>query len=302
MKTIVTHMSPDLDAICAVWIVKKFLPDWKDANLKFVSAGDRLEGFENKTQAVETNGQDEAIHVDTGLGKLDHHQHDSQKICAASLTWEYVSAQYIRANPEVVTRDKWKYKKEAMERIVKVVTEIDHFQEVAWQDPANDHHDFSLLNVLDGLKIEKPNDDKFYVSFGIQALDALFHEFENKIWAEDEIKNNGIIFETRFGKGIGINTLNDEVVKLAQKMGYLIVVRKDPRKGYVRIKTRPNIEGENNPVDLTCVYNELKRLDPEARWFLHVSKKMLLNGSSKATGSKATKLTLNEIIEVLKSI
>ena len=105
-------MSPDLDAITSIWLVKKFLPDWKDANLKFVSAGERLDGFDNKTQAVETNGQDEVIHVDTGLGALDHHQFDSQDICAASLTWKYVSGQYIRANPEVITHDKWKYRKE----------------------------------------------------------------------------------------------------------------------------------------------------------------------------------------------
>lgn len=302
MKTIVTHMSPDLDAICAIWIIKKFLPEWRDANLKFVSAGERLNEFNSTNQTVETNGQDEVIHVDTGLGPLDHHQSDSPEICAASLTWEYVSKQYIKANPEAVRHDRWKYKREAMKRMVKVVTEVDHFQEIAWQDPANDHYDFGLLNILDGLKIEKPNDDKFYVNFGMQAFDALFHEFENKIWAEDEIKNNGIVFETRFGKGIGINTINDDVVKLAQKLGYLIVVRKDPRKGYVRIKTRPNIKGEENPIDLTSTYNELKKLDPEAKWFLHISKKMLLNGSSKSPDSKSSKLSLEQIIALLEKI
>jgi hypothetical protein len=41
-------------------------------------------------------------------------------------------------------------------------------------------------------------------------------------------------------------------------------------------------------------------MDPEARWFLHVSKKMLLNGSNKSTGAKASKLSLNDIIEVIK--
>jgi len=302
MKIIVTHISPDLDAICAIWIIKKFLPDWRDANLKFVPAGERLNGFINTNQVIETNGRDEVIHVDTGLGTLDHHQSDSPKTCAASLACQYVAGKYVRANPEAVRHDKWKYKKEAMERMVKVVTEVDHFQEIAWQDPTNDHHDFGLLNILDGLKIEKPNDDKFYVNFGIQAFDALLHEFENKIWAEDEIKNNGTVFETRFGKGIGIGTINDEVVKLAQKMGYLIVVRKDPRKGYVRIKTRPNIEGNQNPVDLTSTYEELKRLDPQAKWFLHISKKMLLNGSSKSPDARPTKLSLEDIIGVLEKI
>ena len=46
-------------------------------------------------------------------------------------------------------------------------------------------------------------------------------------------------FKTRFGRGIGFETINDTVIKLSQKMGYVIVVRKDPRKGYVRVKAKP---------------------------------------------------------------
>jgi hypothetical protein len=43
-------------------------------------------------------------------------------------------------------------------------------------------------------------------------------------------------------------------------------------------------------------------MDPQATWFLHVSKKMLLNGSPKNPKMKPTKLPLNDIIEVLKTI
>jgi len=42
MKIIVTHTSPDLDAIVSVWLVKKFLPGWQDVKFEFVSAGDRI--------------------------------------------------------------------------------------------------------------------------------------------------------------------------------------------------------------------------------------------------------------------
>ena len=302
MKIIVTHVSPDLDAITSIWLIKKYLPSWNEAICRFVSAGKRLKDFDNKEKIIETNGEDEVIHVDTGLGLLDHHQVDSVEISAASLTKEYVLKEYAKSNPEMVKHDKWKYKKEALERMTRVVVDIDHFQEIFWQDPANDHHDFSLLNVLDGLKIEKPNQDKKYVEFGMEALDALLHEFENKIWAEDEIKNKGTIFETRFGKGIGLETINDEVIKLAQKMGFIIVVRKDPRKGYVRIKTMPDSAKKKNSIDLTCVFESLKKLDSNAHWFLHISKKMLLNGSAKSPDFKPTKLSLNAIIEELKKL
>ena len=42
MKYIVTHTSPDMDAIASVWLLKKFLGGWDKAEVKFVPAGDRL--------------------------------------------------------------------------------------------------------------------------------------------------------------------------------------------------------------------------------------------------------------------
>jgi len=55
-------------------------------------------------------------------------------------------------------------------------------------------------------------------------------------------------------------------------------------------------------VDLTSTYEKLRKMDPVATWFLHVSKKMLLNGTPKNPKMKPTKLRLNDIIEVLKTI
>jgi histidine triad (HIT) family protein len=46
----------------------------------------------------------------------------------------------------------------------------------------------------------------------------------------------------------------------------------------------------------------LSKMDPQATWFLHVSGKMLLNGTSKNPTMKPTNLSLSDIIEVLKGI
>jgi len=124
---------------------------------------------------------------------------------------------------------------------------------------------------------------------------------ENRIWAENEIEEKGVKFETKWGKGLGLETINDTVVKLAQLMGYVVVVRKDPRKGYVRIKARPDEIGKKG-LDLTLVSEKLKKMDPQATWFLHVSGKMLLNGTPKNPKMKPSKLSLQEIIEVLREI
>ncbi|MBI3070086.1 MAG: hypothetical protein HYY87_02165 [Candidatus Levybacteria bacterium] len=180
MKIIVTHASPDLDAITSVWLIKKFLPGWEEAELKFVPAGERIRSsvlssqFSDSSRSVDQStgkpttekpvsedrqqktdnrnpiekiGEDEVIHVDTGLGPLDHHQTASDAVCAASLTWEYIkkiqNSKFKIQNLESES-ERVKDQKEAIERMVKVVVDIDHFKEVFWKDPLADYHEFSL--------------------------------------------------------------------------------------------------------------------------------------------------------------
>lgn len=292
MKIIVTHTAPDMDAITGTWIIKKFLPGWEEARVEYVPAGSK---YKDKTpvvgsdlsNAVEKYGEDEVLHVDTGMGPLDHHQTSDDNVCGASRALEYVLL-----NNNGALRDE---KLEALKRMVLVVVDVDHFKEVFRPDPLADYHEFDLVGVLDGLKVMKPDQDQYYMDFISQGLEALLHEFENRIWAEKELKENAHEFESRWGKAFGIETVNDSVVKLGQKSGYVVVIRKDPRKGYVRIKATPASD-----VDLTNAYEQLRKMDPDATWFLHVSKKMLLNGTPKNPKMKPTKLKLDAIIEVLK--
>ncbi len=345
MKIVVTHDSPDLDAITSVWLIKKFLPGWENAKTEFVPAGERINKNSPLLDEIEIIGQDEVIHVDTGLGPLDHHQTDDQNVCGASLTWDFVrknSSEFASFGSGKV-KDRIK----AILRMVKVVVDIDHFREVFWEDATAYYHDFTLPSILDGLKLQKPNENNYYVEFISFSLDAILHEFENRVWAEKEIAENGRKFKTRWGLGIGLETINDSVIKLAQKMGYVVVVRKDPRKGYVRIKVLPGkfargpvasfppessssslaslrtkMRAVGSPstgatprsvneaprakytreIDLTLAYEKFKKIDPEATWYLHVSKKMLLNGSVKNPKMRPTRLGLDDIIGVLKNI
>jgi hypothetical protein len=298
MKIVVTHTSPDLDAITSVWLIHRFLAGWDEAQVEFVPAGERknpiaAEELAAMVDPIEQVGDDEIIHVDTGLGPLDHHQTQDDAVCGASRTWDYVQT-FITGG------EKWEEKKEAISRMVKIVVAIDHFKEVFWPDAAADYQEFSLFGLLEGMKMKKPDQDAYYVQFVEECLDALLHNFENRIWAEREIKKNGKEFDSRFGKGIAFESLNDTVLKLAQKMGYMLVIRKDPRKGYVRIKARPAEVNKN--IDLTSVYEQLSQMDPDATWFLHISKKMLLNGTTKNPKMRPTKLSLDQIINVVKKV
>src|SRR5579871_6826080 len=94
MKIIVTHASPDLDAITSVWLLKKFLLGWEHASVQFVPAGERIaRSSPDSSTVIEKVNTDEVIHVDTGLGALDHHQTSDESVCAASRTWDFVSSQ-----------------------------------------------------------------------------------------------------------------------------------------------------------------------------------------------------------------
>jgi hypothetical protein len=304
MKIIVTHISPDWDAIGGVWVLKKFLPGWQEAAVEFVPAGGRRTGkgkFQMakpglNTDAIELQGKDEVIHVDTGLGPLDHHETSDYTVSGTSRAWEYVLSEIEKSGNTMKDTHK-----NAVSRVVKFIVDTDHFKEVFWPEASADRYEFSILGVLEGLKLLKPDEHDYYVSFGQVVLDSLFHTFENRIQAEEEINGKGIIFETKRGKGIGFDTGNDSVLKLAQKMGYHLVVRKDPKGGFVRIKVRPP-ENKTTDIDLTLAYERFSRMDPDATWFLHVSKKMLLNGGSKNPHQVPTNLSLQRIIDVLKEL
>ena len=112
MKTIVTHIGPDLDAITSIWLAKTFLPAWEEASLAFVPAGATLEG-------KPPDDNPEILHVDTGFGTFDHHQTDADT-CAAKLVLEYLLEQ----------NEIKKSLQEPLLRMIEVVKDFDHFREI----------------------------------------------------------------------------------------------------------------------------------------------------------------------------
>ncbi len=274
MKTIVTHIGPDCDAITSVWLVKMFFPGWEEAALAFVPAGTALGGRPPDDDL-------EIIHVDTGFGKFDHHQTNADT-CASILIYEEIKK---TRGPDV-----------ALERLINVINDIDHFREVFFPNPTADFWDLGLVAQVDGWRLLYADNPVKVVDLGMNALDAIYKNFQNKVWAEKELKEKGIEFSSTWGKGMGIETTNDEVVHLAQKMGYMIAVRKDPKKGYLRIKAYPK-----ETIDLSKLYEQLKTDEPDATWFLHASHHMILNGSSKNPDMRPSQKTLQQIIEVIKN-
>jgi hypothetical protein len=275
MKIIVTHIGPDLDAITSVWLIKTFFPNWEEASIGFVPAGTTM-------GKIEPDSDPNILHVDTGFGKFDHHQTNAD-ICASTLIYEYIKKEF---GPD-----------KALERLVSVVNEVDHFRNVFFPNPTADFWEFDLASIIDGWRLIYGDDQLKLLSLGMDALDAVYKNFQNKIWAESELELKSKSFHSKWGEGIAVETTNDDVIHVGQKRGVKIMIRKDPKKQYVRIKTLPDPS-----IDLTPVYVALKEKDPTATWFLHASKHMLLNGSTKNPEMRPSTLSIDEIITVIESI
>lgn len=276
MKTIVTHLSPDLDAISSIWLIKRFLPGWERAAVKFVPAGNTLDN-----QLVDSHV--DIIHVDTGLGKFDHHQTNADT-CAAQKIFQYLK-----------TKPHFKKNLAALERMINIINDTDHFRDVFLPDADSDIYNFSLDYILDGLRIHF-QDDRQLVTVGELICDGVYQSFINKVSAEVEIQN-GFVFQTRWGKTLALESNNEETARLAQKKDFAMVIRKSPKKGHLRIKLSPKV----TKIDLASLYDTLKKRDPKATWFFHASGKMILNGSSKNPDVVSTKLNLSQILEIVKN-
>lgn len=277
MHIIVTHRSVDIDCITACWLIKRFLPDWKEADVEFVNAG-------STKNSLPADSDKNIIHVDTGFGQFDHHQ-KNDFTTATKKTFEYLAK-----NNHI--NQKYYY---SLEKMIAVVNDLDHFKEVHYPDPANDRYDFMLHQIIEGLK-GVLGKDKEIMETGFILLDAIFQIFRNKVKAEEAIKK-GFVFHSKYGKSIIMETQNEEAMKLALKNGFTLVLRKDPIRGHVRIKTFPD-----KKYDLTIIYETILKVDKKGTWFLHVNKHMLLNSSSKNPNFIPSPLTSKKLIEIIKNI
>jgi len=277
-KTLVTHIFPDLDAVTSLWLFDRYDDDFESANLQFVPAGSTFEG-----KAVDSDP--DIVHVDTGLGRFDHH-HTDKRICAAKLIFEH-----LLTSKKIKSKDV-----PALKRLTELVVQIDQFEDFFWPEAANDRYDLGINQILDHLKLSGRLNDKELVYQGFSLLDALLAGLKFKVKAEEEIKA-GIEFESIWGKSLGVETRISAINKLAQKLGFALVVRKEPGTGFVSLKSQPKPE-----LDLTSAYEALKKADPKADWYFHPSKHIILNGSRHNLKVKPSNLSLKEVIKEVSNL
>ncbi|MBU2052284.1 hypothetical protein KKH13_03730 [Patescibacteria group bacterium] len=274
-KVIVTHIFPDLDAIGAAWLLVRFHPDYSQTDFAFVPAGDTY-----NNQPVDSDPS--VIHVDTGMGQFDHHQLSAQT-SASQLVFNYLKqANHITLKHQA-----------ALERLVKVIVDIDNFADCFWPEASADRYDLTLSEIINNLKISGRLNDKELIYQGMILLDAVLTGLMIKIKVEAEIKS-GQEFASPWGKAIAVESKHSLLSKLAQKLGYALVVRKEPKTGFVSIKSQPK-----PTIDLESIYRQLKTADTKASWFFHQSRHIIVNGSRHSPAVKPTVLSLEEIVAIV---
>lgn len=269
MKTLVTHINPHLDDIAAIWLFKKFNPEFAEADVEFISAAS------GNFPAEES---DEKILIGVGRGRFDEHKGDLED-CAASLVWKYLKEGNYMPSDEISGK--------ALKELVEYVRldDLGKLKDLKYSE-------FSVpgfIRVFGGEKASKEN-----LELGFAILDRIYQVLINKQKAlKDWSKREE--FETKWGKGVAI--VSEHVNRsFCDGQDGVIFLMKDPKYNSVQFYSPK----EN--ADLEPVYKKVKEMDPEADWFLHQSHKMVICGSGSAPDSKPTKLSFEELINILKAI
>lgn len=253
------------------------------AKIAFVNPGDTI-----TLEAAQDLGYElhQATHVDTGLGEFDHHQPDrgQQFTSATMLTYQHI----CQVHPEYAN-DK------ALKTIAEFITEIDHFREIDWPDSSNTRYAFMIHELIKGLEYSERHSDETQVHFGMTCLDSAYGVLTQHHKALEILDQEGEHFLLKDGPALAVETSNDEVIKLAQKQGNILVIRKDPNLGHIRIKVRPD-----SAISLEALHQAIIQQEPDASWYFHPSGKMLLNGSDKHRDQKASSLTIDQVIAIAK--
>lgn len=275
MKILVTHINPHLDDIFAIWLFKKFHPDFGDAEIKFLSAAKEGITFEGK----QVDSDPDIVHFGIGRGKFDEHKGDVGE-CAGSLVWKDIRRQGLAPGDEL--------ERKVLEELVEWNKLID-----TGKAPLHEFSEFSVQSFIRPLDSKKDSSQKA-LQLGEEILDRILEVLKRK---QQSLKDweKRVEFASKFGKTIAVSSQTIDRA-FCKRMGGDLFIIYNPKYRSVQFFT------PSHEIDLKPIYDEVKKRDSDASWFLHQSHHMVICGSSSAPDSKPTKLMFEQLIKVAKSI
>jgi hypothetical protein len=262
-KIIVGHLAPDLDCLTAMWMLIRF-GGAADADLQFVPAGSTLHG-------LPVDSDPNIIHVDTGGGRYDHHQRPARNLCAAELVRRTVAP----GDP-------------VLERVVRQVCQLDNATA-----PPGEQGFFNISSLIAGYNLLYPT-RPHHVAYAMLAnLDAWYEHEARQLRLEAAFAQR-LEFETPWGLGIAMESADGGSSRLAYGYGAVLYAYRDGR-GWMGVAAQAR-----SAVDLSAVYQDLRRVDREADWYLHPNRRLLLCGTDKSPPRVPSRLTLAELVRVIQ--
>lgn len=269
MKTLVTHNRPHLDDICGIWLLKRFFPEAKDAAIDFTSTGRRGEKQEDSMDRVL---------VGVGRGMFDEHKGDLGQ-CATSLVYAWLKER-IAFDDDLAA---------ALDAIVEWVRLEDTgmLKTVAYRQ-------FTAPVVIRWEYERAGKDSHASTALGMRMLDVMLEIQKNEARLQRDWEKR-TEFDSRFGRGVALVTDAMDADTAAYAKGFTLSVTVNPAGTYHNVKAPADSD-----VDLTDVYEKLKEVDPDADWFFHHSKKMLICGGPLAPESVASSLDVEGLVALCK--
>ncbi len=283
MKKIITHISPHLDEIVAIWLIKNLDPEWRELTVDYKATNPR--GGEVDLENVDKDP--DTLYLGLGRSKFDEHRLDKEaaaKDCAATLVWKDLVSRGLAPTDEI--------KKAGIEKLLEFT-----LQEDTGALKSIDHwlSDFTIESLWSGFSQFNHGDSDKKLSYGLPLMDYMVTYLTNVAGAEKQLKDKGQEFVTKWGPAVAIESDSGTLGTIAYRQGKVLVIGINPKLGYRRFTGKTGTE-----VDLTEVYEKLLETDTEAEWYLHQSKRMLLSGSHSAPNVKVSKLSLQQMIDLVK--
>lgn len=245
---LVTHVIPHLDDIAALWLLVRFEPAARQAPLKFVQTAP--EGVKL------LKGE---IGLGVGRGRYDEHKGDL-KDSAVSLVWKDLKRR--GKTPKGLQGA-------ALAELVDYVRRGDMGEYIGKEGPG-----MPLPTTLRALAKRPGESSRSATLVGFRLLDAMLDLYGERAKIDAAIAR-GKKFTTKWGRGIGISVeaVPGMVSGRIAELGYAMVVLHYPKEGFLHVRATPGTR-----VDLSKLAKLVMKEEPQARWYLHHSKKMLLQG------------------------
>lgn len=270
-KQLITHARPHIDDVMALWLLTSFHPDFAKASIDFIQKGVK--------QAPVPEG---AIAIGIGGGQFDEHKGDIGE-SATSLVWKW-----LQSEPSVRLSE---LEKSALDRLVGWVHredlgELKTLPGWEWSVTVPVEYSFDLF----------AGDNQRVYAFGAQILSVTFGYYKS-IAQLDLDWDKRVEFETQWGKGVALESAASGLSEKAWSAGAVMVIQINPIEGQRQFRAK-----QTSSVDFSETYEKVRASEPEATWFLHHEKRMLLCGSrSTGTDFVPSKLTLQQMIDLVTS-